>query len=256
MPEMNAQRLDEILQQFANVRTQWARLGAGGTGETAVAPPDIEQLIIDTVQCSAQSPQVVLAAVTWLSRFGNLVAEHRLAAMVQRSDVDRSRLGLVLTLALDASRQHDRRRNLSRTLRGCAPGAEPEPFFEQTGTSPAMIERARRRASPLSAQWNLWMDPIEPKNDALRSVSWIIEANPTLRMRADFRGDLRASLLLCLENTHSRATISQLAHETGASRLATTHAMEELELGGHVNCERVGRTRVYQTYTATTIVAA
>lgn len=228
------------------VRSQWGRLGIALGGTLAPASPDVERLLLDSAHCAAQSPQIVIAAVTWLSRFGNLIAEHRLHAMMQREAIDRPRFGLILALAIESARQHDRRRNLSRTLKLCGPAPQPQPFFTISAGSAVMIERARRRASPLSRAWNLWMDPIEPKYDALRTATWIVEQNPTLRVRADFRGDLRASILLCLVHELSQATISQLARLTGASRLATTHALDELELGGHVACERVGRMRLYR----------
>lgn len=228
------------------VRAQWGRLGIALGGAVAPASPDVERLLLDSAHCAAASPQIVIAAVTWLSRFGNLVAEHRLHAMLQRETIDRSRLGLMLALAIDHARQHDRRRNLSHTLKLCGPAAEPHPFFAIASGSAAMIERARRRASPLSRAWNLWMDPIEPKYDALRPAAWIVEQNPALRVRADFRGDLRASILLCLVHDQPQATITELARLTGASRLATTHALDELELGAHVACRRVGRTRLYR----------
>lgn len=129
----------------------------------------------------------------------------------------------------------------------CPPARVPGPFYDVARTNPEMIERAERRASAVSKRWNLWMDPLEPKLDALRPIRWIIDANPAVAMRADFRGDLRASLLPCLgESAEERLTISQLARLCRASRLAVIHALEELELGNHVVCDRVGRMRAYR----------
>jgi hypothetical protein len=235
------------------VRSCWARLGAGIAGELAPATPDLERLILDTARCSSASAQLVTVAVTWLGRHASLVAEHRLKALVQRGEIDPDhlpRLGFLLDLAIGSSRQHDRRRNLHRTMRLCPPARVPGPFYDVARTSPEMIGRAERRASAVSKRWNLWMDPLEPKLDALRPIRWIADANPGLAMRADFRGDLRASLLLCLgESADGRLTISQLARLCGASRLAVVHALEELELGNHVMCDRVGRMRAYRVRT-------
>ena len=232
------------------IRAGWARLGAGLAGRMAPATPDVEHLVVDTARWSRSSAQVVTAAVTWLSRHAGLVAEHRLETLVRRGGLeehDLPRLGLLLDLSATLGRQHDRRRNLRRAMRLCRPAGDPRPCYDVARTGSAMAQRAERRASTVSRRWNLRMDPVEPKLDALRPRRWIIETNPSLAIRADFRGDLRASLVLCLEEAgEERLTVSRLAGRTGASRLATIHALEDLELGGHVVCDRIARVRSYR----------
>jgi hypothetical protein len=183
-------------------------------------------------------------SATWLSRYASLVAEHRLAAMVSHvaDATDSAVLGLLLELAIVNARRHDRRRNLRRAIRYCRPAEHAAPLFDVERGTPAMIARAERRASEISRRWNRWSEPLIPKYDALRPAEWIIDGNPALAFRADFRGDLRASILLVLrEDPQAGATVSGLARRCIASRTSVLDALEDLALAGHVRRERIGR---------------
>jgi hypothetical protein len=230
--------------ELSEVEARWVRLGVWSAHRTSAATPDLERLILDTARWSPASPRLFVTAVTWLSRYASLVAEHRLAAMVAGDAGAETvpALGLLLELAIAHARRNDRRRNLRRALRRCRPAERPAPLFDAERTTPGLIERAERRASDVSRRWNRWTEPLSPKYDALRPAEWIIGENPTLAFRADFRGDLRASILLVLrDEPEAGATASGLARRCLASRTAVLDALEDLALGGHLRRETSGR---------------
>lgn len=229
---------------LSDVEAQWVRLGVWLAHRASAATPDLERLILDTARRSPASPRLFVMAVTWLSRYACLVAEHRLAAMVKReADPEGApALGLLLDLAIAHAGRHDRRRNLRRAMVHCRPAKRPAPLFDAERSTPALIERSKRRASEVSRRWNRWTEPMTPKYDALRPAEWIIAENPVLAFRADFRGDLRVSILLALrEDPGVGATVSGLARRCLASRTAVLDALEDLALAGHVRRERAGR---------------
>lgn len=227
--------------ELAAVEAAWIKLGVMLAAQKSSVTPDLEHLILDTARWSTASPRLTVMAVTWLSRYAGLVAEHRLAALVRQNVHEelKPRIGLLLDLASTISHRH---RNLSRALRWCSPSEPARPLFDVERASPALVSRAERRASEVSRRWNLWTEPLVPKYDALRPASWLIFENPSLRFRADFRGDLRASILLFLnEDPRAGASVSELARRCLASRPAVLRAVEELELGGHIQRRRIGR---------------
>ncbi len=230
--------------ELSRLESQWTRLGCSFAGAPDLSTPDLELLILETARWSPMSPRLFVMAITWLSRYAELVAEHRMATMVRREPDEsiKATLGLLLDEAGLHARRHDRRRNLRRAMKLCAPAERPGPLFELERRSPAMIDRAERRASDTSKRWNVWTERVEPKFDALRPPAWVISENPSLAFRADFRGDLRASVLLVLrEEPQAGRTVSRLAKRCGASRAATLYALEDLELGGHILRRRAGR---------------
>jgi hypothetical protein len=226
------------------VEGQWAKLGAGYAGVPPGPTPDIERLILDTARLGPASPRLVLVALTWLSRHSSLVAEHRLLRLVENGFEDEAKpsLGLLLDLALENSRRHDRRRNLYRPMKLCPKATQVRPYFEIECANEALRRRAERRASLTSKRWGLWLEPIALKYDALRPAGWMIRQNPSLAFRADFKGDLRATIILALQaDPECGESVSELARQCGASRTAVLNALEDLELGRWIRRERHGR---------------
>ena len=125
----------------------------------------------------------------------------------------------------------------------CAPADTPGPYFTIDGVNEAMRRRAERRASEVSKRWNLWIEPLDLKYDALRPSSWVIANNPELAFRADFRGDLRATILLMLEeDPNAGRSVSELSRRCAVSRTAVVNSLHDLELANRIICIRRGRT--------------
>lgn len=234
-----------------DVINAWTALGAGYLGgiERAAAP-DLEHVVLLTAMHGKHDPRMVVMAITWLSRYSSLIAEHRLCKLIRDGAIaagESSGLGLILNIAIANTSSHDRSRNLERPMKLCRPAASPGPYFIIDQTNEAMRQRAKRRASDLSARWNLWVEPLAPKYDALRSRSWVIAHNPDLAFRADFRGDLRATILLALsdedEGQGAGSSVSELARRCGVTRTAISSALNDLELANRVRSVYEGRVR-------------
>jgi len=122
------------------------------------------------------------------------------------------------------------------------PASDPQPLFTAQRSHAFLAARAKANASDISKKWNLWCGPIEFKPDALRPPHWIMARNPDFIHRADFRGDLRASILATLAHDPA-ATTSELAlaRTCGGSRAQVRAALENLEMTGRVKREQIGR---------------
>lgn len=176
-------------------------------------------------------------AATWLHRYGDTVAKHRLRRMID--DGLEADARPVLGLLLDIAQQGTHPAEFASVIAGLAPADQPGPLFEIERINPRLAARARRRASEISQGWNLWCEEIEFKDDALRPARWVMEHNPLLRTRADLRGDLRASILASLRHDPG-AGMSELALArcAGGSRAQVRRAVEKLEVSDRVQRAR------------------
>ncbi len=69
-------RLDMIL-------SQWIRLGAKFGGTSAKRSPDIERLIVESASVMLDMHRLHQVMITWLIRFGELTARHRLGVLAR-----------------------------------------------------------------------------------------------------------------------------------------------------------------------------
>jgi hypothetical protein len=124
----------------------------------------------------------------------------------------------------------------------CLPAPAPLPLLAADRASPGLIEFAHSRASRLSRRWNLWVEPIEMKPNAVRPLDWIMEKNPSLQVRAVFSGSLRSSVLACLQyDVPSGASEAKLARLCGVTRKAMHEAVDHLQLCSMIRRSRAGR---------------
>ena len=231
-------RLDHVL-------SKWARLGIGFDIEPARRTPDLERLISDTATIAGESARLVGMAATWLARYAMLVARHRLRAIVltQLADDDAPALGLML----ESAARFGRTRHFDSVIATCESatkrgGTAPRPLFDSQRGWPAIEALADRRASDLSRRWRRWAQDIEFRDDVLRSPTWIMQRNPSLRRRADLGGDLRASILATiLHDPTAGDSELELSRRCAATRRAVRLALDQLELAGHIERRAVGR---------------
>jgi hypothetical protein len=226
-----------------HVLAQWARAGAGFNIEHAGGSPDLERLLLNTARCAPHSARLFTLAATWLSAYGHLVARHRLRQLVvnELNDEDAAALGLLL----DIVREKTDTRHFNTVILACRPAVSPHPLFNAEKVNDLFHARAQRRASDISRRWNLWVEPIELKRDAVHSAFWIARTNPVYQDRADFCGDLRCSILETLRHDpHAGASELELARNCGATRMAVRSAIEKLALAGRIERPAVtGRKR-------------
>jgi hypothetical protein len=181
--------------------------------------------------------RLFIMAATWLHRYGELIAKHRLKRLI-RDELELDHHA-TLGLLLDIAQQGTHPLQFAFITRDLLPASEPRPLFDVERSTTKLAERARRRASPISTRWGLWCDEIELKDDALRPASWLMSRNPGMIIRADFRGDLRSSVLAALEHDPD-AGLSELnlARRCGGSRAQVRCALENLEMTGKARRER------------------
>jgi hypothetical protein len=235
-----------VSDRLDNLISQWTRIGAGFGADQSPEPPDLERLLLETARQAPGMARLFIMAATWLHRYGDLIAKHRLKRLV-RDELEhehRATLGLLLDIAQQGT--HPAR--FASIIRELSPASEPHPLFDIERASAKLAERARRRASSISLRWGLWCEAIEFKDDALRPASWLMSQNPGLVMRADFRGDLRASVLAALEHD-ADAGLSELdlARRCGGSRAQVRSALDNLEMTGkarRLRSDRDRRTRI------------
>ncbi len=212
---------------------RWARLGAGFDVDPSSQTPDLERLLLDTARDTATMSRLFIMAATWLHTYGDLIARHRLRRLIhaELEAEHRAVLGLLLARA-DQGVHPARFATITRDLPAADP---PRPLFTVEQSPASLAMRAERNASPLSRDWGLWSAPIELKPDALRPVRWLFEHNPSLAARADFRGDLRSSILASLRHdVTEEAGELGLARACGGSRSQVRRALHNLELSGRV----------------------
>jgi hypothetical protein len=215
------------------IASQWARLGAMFNTPPANENVDVERLLLDTARHTAGNSRLLILAVTWLAKYGQFVAKHRLARLIRHELQAEARptLGLILDLARQKSANNSHRFN--RAIDACGHALDHQPLLDIDRRNEFFIQAARKSASALSLKWGRWMADFELKEDAIRPPSWIIQNNPSLQWRADFKGDLRASILAELDaNPESGESESELARACGAARAAVVEAVDKLELSG------------------------
>ncbi len=222
-----------------NLLSDWCRVGVMFDVTMADKTPDLERLIIETARFSPGMARLFAMSATWLNRYGDLIARHRLRRMAQDlATEDQPVLGLLL----DTAQQGMRPQRFKTITEPCAawPG-RPRPLFDAYRDNPALVRRLTRRASPLSRRWGLLAEPVALKPDAIRPPDWLWRHNPQLAPRADFRGDLRASIVAALRyDRHAGDSELALSRATGASRAQVRQDLDNLELSGRVRRVRSG----------------
>ncbi|MGA2232755.1 MAG: hypothetical protein ABSH22_17790 [Tepidisphaeraceae bacterium] len=200
---------------------------------------DLERMLLETSRQASGNFRLFILAVTWLAKYGEFAAKHRLARLIyhELGAEHRAALGLMLDLAREKGINNSHRFN--QAMIACGRATDQRPLLDIDRRSDFFVRMARKNASAASLKWGRWVGDFELKEDAIRPASWIIEHNPSMRWRGDFKGDLRASVLAELEaNAQSGASKSELARACGATRAATTKALESLKLSGRIRYSR------------------
>ncbi|MCE5326379.1 MAG: hypothetical protein LLG01_08165 [Planctomycetaceae bacterium] len=220
---------------------KWARLGVMFNVPPWRQTPDLEGLLIETVSQIPDNPRLFVMTATWLGRYSPLVARHRLAVMAAELPDPAS---AVLGLLLDTAAEITPAASMEMVRARCRPAPAPMPLFTADRTTPALRAPARSAASTISKRWNVWAEPVDSKADALRPADWVMQHNCSMKVRAVFRGTLRASVLACLEHhVPAGASEAELARLCGVTRKALHEALDHLEL-----CDMIRRSRFGRSY--------
>jgi hypothetical protein len=218
---------------------EWVRLGAMFNASPARHEVDLERSLLETARCAAGNSRLIILAVTWLAKYGGYVAKHRLARLIlhELETEFRPTMGLMLDLSREKSASRCHRFNAA--IKACGGAIDQRPLLDIDRQNGFFVHEAKRNASTTSLKWGRWIEDFELKADALRPASWIVQKNRSMRLRADFKGDLRASILAELDvNPNSGESESELARACGATRAATIEALRRLELSGRIRRRR------------------
>jgi hypothetical protein len=214
------------------VVAQWAALGVLFDAEPAPTTPDVERLLLGTAQHAPAMPRLFEMASTWLHFYGDLVAKHRLKRLIR--DELAPEHGPVLGLLLDIAQEGSHPPEFQSVVRILHPAPKPRPLFD-VQREPTLAALAKRTATERSRAWNLWCPPMLVKLSAIRPSWWMMARNPELILRADFRGDLRASIISSLRHDAEAGTSElRLAAMAGGSRAQVRAALRNLEMTGRV----------------------
>ena len=219
----------------ARVERDWARLGVLFNCRASRRTPDLEHLLLDTARACPDNARLLPLVVTWLAKYGQFVARHRLKRLVQTElePEHSATLGLIVEEAVTAGGT----RELLIVSEVCEPRGPAGPLSRAQRAEASLVEVAKRHASEASARWGAWAPPVEPKPDAIRPVSWLLEHNPELRERIIRKGDLRVSIIETLRRDipgGSAPSEVALANLSGATRAAVRKALAALHLEGVV----------------------
>ena len=220
-------------EQLDNLLQRWASIGAGFNIEPADEDIDMEHLLLDTARLAPENARLFTMAATWLHIYGDMIAKHRLKRLIH--DALEPKAQPILGLLLDTAQQGTHPLEFETVIKQLEPATEPMPLFISHRRNAKLAQLAKRRASDTSRRWNLWCQPIEFKLDAIRPAKWIIQRHPALRTRADFRGDLRASILASLRyDPGAGDSEMKLAQLSGGSRTQVRSALANLQMTGRV----------------------
>ncbi|MBA3273861.1 MAG: hypothetical protein H0T11_08335 [Chthoniobacterales bacterium] len=210
--------------------------------ESAKETPDLERLLLDTAHAASSNSRLFILAASWLARYGEYVAKHRLTRLIG-SELEREyrpTLGFLLEWAKERGKSNALRFN--QAIQACGEAIDARPLSDLEYRNVTYSRLAEQRASVLSRKWGRWMAEFEAKNDALRPAEWIAAHNSSLAVRALTGGDLLASVLAeCEAEPGVIESEAELARRCGGSRPAVIDALRRLRLGGYVRMVECGR---------------
>lgn len=224
---------------FKSVERDWARIGVLFSCEPSRETPDLERLLIDTARKCPDNARLLPLTVTWLVEYGQFVARHRLKRLVQTELEPEPQA--ILSLLIEEAVRHGATRELLIVSEECHPLSPAVPLSRVQRDRASLSLISERRASELSQKWGVWTPPVEPKPDAVRPVTWLLDQNIEYRERVIRKGDLRVSIIETLRRDvpgHSVASEAALSRLSGATRAAVRKALDALRLEGVIGLER------------------
>ncbi len=198
---------------------------------------DLERLLLDTAIAMPYIARLYNTTATWLHDFGDIVAKHRLRRLI--SDELPLEHHAPLGAVLDCAQAGQNPREFASIVVVLQPALEPKPLFKSFERSPALMRIAEQKTGAIGRRWRIYIDdePLRPK--VLRPASWIMKRHPDFVLRADFKGDLRASVMasLAFDEGAGESELA-LARAAGGSRAQIRKALDHLEMTGRVRRER------------------
>ncbi|MFM7051517.1 MAG: hypothetical protein ACKOYN_05200, partial [Planctomycetota bacterium] len=161
------------------------------------------------------------------------VAKHRFRRLVAE-ELARD-LQPALGALLDTAQASQSPKEFESVVSQLSPAEEPRPVFAVMRRNEIFATHAQRRSGEIGRRWRVYLidEPLRPK--VLRPASWIMKRHPDFVLRADFKGDLRASVMasLAFDEGAGESELA-LARAAGGSRAQVRRALDNLEMTGRV----------------------
>ncbi|MFM7133595.1 MAG: hypothetical protein ACKO0W_04685 [Planctomycetota bacterium] len=221
---------------FDHVVEGWREAGVAYDGRNLPrnAPDvDLERLLLDTARAMPHVNRLYNTTATWLHDFGDLVAKHRLRRLIrdELSPADHAPLGAVL----DCAQERQNPREFASVVVMLSPAATPRALLAGLNSDSRLFALAKSRSGQIGTRWRVYIDdePLRPK--VLRPASWIMKRHPDFVLRADFKCELRASVMasLAVDEGAGESELA-LARAAGGSRAQVRRALDNLEMTGRV----------------------
>ena len=226
--------LDSIVAEWRNVGVLYG--GPDPPGTTA-RPVDLERILLETTRLMTHMPRLFNTTATWLHAYGDLVAKHRFRRLVD-DGLPRD-LQPALGALLDTAQESQNPREFASIVSQLQPAEQPESLFALIRGNEVFTTHAKRRTGEIGRRWRVFLidEPLRPK--VLRPASWIMKRHPDFVLRADFKGDLRASVMASLAFDEGAGDSElALARAAGGSRAQVRKALDNLEMTGRVRRHR------------------
>jgi hypothetical protein len=210
------------------ILAHWNRLGIMFNIQPAEQTADIEKLLVETASIVGQNARLLSAVASWLCRYHRLVCRHRFAKFV--SEIKSQETLATLGFMLSCVKNKTSTGHFNVVIKHCKKLETPLPLFCVDRKSKSLALLAKSNSCDLAKQWGLWCDKVEFKDDIIRKSQLVIKQNPTLKYRALFGGQLKASVLEtiahCPQSADSEVALTKAC---GVTRKALREAVEHLE---------------------------
>jgi len=147
--------------------------------------------------------------------------------------------GMVNAVPLSACVAHAQAKEFGSIVAQLSPAEAPASLFAVIRGNEVFTTHAKQRTGEIGRRWRVYLidEPLRPK--VLRPASWIMKRHPDFVLRADFKGDLRASILASLAFDEGAGDSElALARASGGSRAQVRKALDNLEMTGRVRRHR------------------
>jgi hypothetical protein len=201
----------------------WSRLGITWNVPPARRTPDVELLVINSLDVVPANPRMLVLMASWLAIYWRCVGRDRLLSLARKTTPRRqATLGLLLETV------NGWEPVFGLMIRQLQPLETGEPLLDHDRGQASLTRLAELEASAISKRWGVWCQPIERRDNAIRPPSWVFRVNPSLRLCSLFKGSLKASLLSAIAAKPGEFGITSLATQCGVTRKAVYEAVDDL----------------------------
>jgi len=176
---------------------RWTSIGVGFNAPMG-GSFDLERLILDTARNAHSMTRLFIMSATWIHTYGDMIDKHRLNQLI--CDELEPEYHPVIGLLLDIAQQGAHPLEFETIIKTLKPAKHPRVLFDSSRKNTNLHDLTKRKASSISQKWNLWCQPFEFKDDAIRPASWMMRRHPELDSPTDTPEERIANVLILLSD--------------------------------------------------------